>query len=88
MRAESEIFSSKIFDNIMSRGIARGLKKYANAQLSGLPKEADVRADIAELQRLDSGTVWRASLDLNATNKWIASAMSGLEQKVLIGENL
>jgi hypothetical protein len=86
--AESEIPDSKLLDNFVMRGTAKKLRKITDALKQTIPSDDKLKAEIYELNNLDSATMWKASLDLDETNKWIGSAMSGMRQKVLITDNL
>jgi hypothetical protein len=85
LKAESDIFGSKYLDNFLLRGIARNLKAYADDQLNSLPTEDKVRTDIAELLKVDHAEMWKASLDLDMTNKWVSSSLADLEKKMVLG---
>lgn len=86
LRAERDIFTSRIFNNPGMRGIGETFRKYFDSQIQGLPSEDTVQTEIAELMRLDESVMWKDSLELNPSNKWISSSMADMRGKVLIGK--
>jgi hypothetical protein len=86
LRAERNIFSSRIFNNPVMRGIGETFRTYFDSQIKSLPSEDKVRKEIDELMRLDDAVMWRDSLELNPSNKWISSAVADVRSRTLIGK--
>jgi hypothetical protein len=86
--AEAEIPSSKLLDNVLLRSVARNLKLVTESLKKSIPPEDQLRSEIAELNSLDPAVMWKATLELDESNKWVHEAMLGIRQKVLITDSL
>lgn len=84
MEAEAEISKNKLFDNLVMRGVGKILRKAFDAQLQSLPTVDKVEAEITELKDLDAAVMWKATLGLDASNKWVASSLADLQKPAII----
>lgn len=78
----------KTFESPLFRKMGSSLKQAARAMNQVVPDEGKLRDEIEELKRLDPATMWRASLNLDETNKWIKEAIHGIHQAPVITGNL
>jgi hypothetical protein len=83
MQAQAEIPDSPIFDSPGMRGVGKALKTIFQKQLDELPPVDKVEAEILELKALKPEIMWKPTLMLDQSNKWVASSVADLKKRPL-----
>jgi hypothetical protein len=78
----------KEMDHFLIRRFAKRMETATEALKNVVPPDEKLREELSELSELDPAEMWKLTLELDESNKWVKTAMEGIRQPPIISSGV